>query len=172
MLNATNTGYAKNLVMPHKHFTLKQKIQWQKKIIKHDRWIIATRQVHTIAVTRFARHQLRWTQLELRRSLQQLSYSALDFGSPSGWPLHHKLWDCIGKYEGSPTSVNPNGHYGLLQMHWNWGYGIVGAASNYSKKDQELAAERGYAASNYNTSFLYDQWFNYDKAEGECLQYA
>ncbi len=88
------------------------------------------------------------------------------------FPPHRALWECISKYEGAPTSVNPNGHYGMLQMHWNWGYGIVGAASSYTKAEQEWAAERAYAAAGYSTSFLFGQWFDYDNAAGDCLRLA
>lgn len=114
------------------------------------------------------RRQLGWLRSELARTRAALRRTV----GPQGFPPHHALWTCISRYEGSPTSVNPNGHYGMLQMHWNWGYGIVGAASSYSQAAQEWAAERGYAASHYSRSFLYGQWFNYDAAAGPCLQYA
>lgn len=92
----------------------------------------------------------------------------------ASFPPHHRLWDCIGDYEGSPTSVNPNGHYGKLQMTWNWFHQIKGAASNYSEAEQEWAAERAYMQ--YRTrsariSFLNGQWFNYDDADG-CVVFA
>ena len=90
----------------------------------------------------------------------------------SAYPPHHALWTCIGRYEGGATSVNPNGHYGMLQMTWNWFGYIKGAASNYPQSVQEWAAERAYANNHYSSSFLYGQWFNYDHAAGECLQYG
>lgn len=55
-------------------------------------------------------------------------------------------------------------------MHWDWGNGIVGDAGNYSQSQQEWAAERGYRQG--GIPFLYSQWFDYDNAAGECLQYA
>lgn len=88
------------------------------------------------------------------------------------FPPHHKLWLCISHFEGGVHSVNPNGHYGMLQMSWNWlGY-IKGAASDYSQLVQERAAEHAYKDYHYAHSFLYGQWFNYDHAAGTCLPYA
>lgn len=91
-----------------------------------------------------------------------------------GFPPHHKLWLCISHFEGGVHSVNPNGHYGMLQMSWNWlGY-IKGAASNYPQPVQEWAAEHAYKDNRYAHSFLYGQWFNYEPAiaAGKCLRYA
>jgi hypothetical protein len=90
-----------------------------------------------------------------------------------GFPPHHSLWVCISRYEGSPTSINPNGHYGMLQMHAGWGYGTSYHASDDPQSVQEWAAENGWHANGYpSTSFLYGQWFNWDGAAGECLKYA
>jgi hypothetical protein len=89
----------------------------------------------------------------------------------SVFPPHHALWTCIGAHEGSPTSVNPNGHYGLLQMTWNWMGLIKGAASNYPRAVQEWAAERAWAENGYSVSFLDGQWLEWDGAY-ECLVYA
>lgn len=152
---------------PSKNLTLKQIIKWQRLIIRHDRWVIRTAKVHKPKVVKFHKAQLSWTEEELKQSLKTLAAKI-----NTGFPPHHLLWVCISKYEGGVHSINPNGHYGMLQMHLDWGYGIVGAASNYSQSQQEWAAERGYAASNYSSSFLYGQWFNYDNAESECLRYA
>lgn len=168
-LAAGQTAEAKNLMMPRQHhMTLKQIIRWQRQIIKHDKWVIDSRKVHRPEVVRFARKQLIWTQKELKENLAKLrpKYIVL------GYPPHHKLWLCISRYEGGVKSVNPNGHYGMLQMSWNWlGY-IKGAASNYSQSVQEWAAEKAYRDYHYARSFLYGQWFNYDNAAGECLGYA
>jgi len=90
----------------------------------------------------------------------------------SAFPPHHALWTCISRFEGSPTSINPNGHYGMLQMHAGWGYGTSYHASDDPQAVQEWAAERAYAANHYSTSFLYGQWFDYDGAAGTCLRYA
>lgn len=163
--------------MPHKHFDLQTKIQWQRKIIRHDKWVIKTRLLHTQASVSFARKQLLWTKSELRSSLAQLGSSARQYGlvSTGSFPPHRQLWECISKYEGGVHSVNSNGHYGMLQMHAGWGYGTSYHASDDSQQVQEWAAERAFASSNYNKSyggFLWQQWFYYDAAEGECLQYA
>lgn len=56
-------------------------------------------------------------------------------------------------------------------MHEYWGYGTSRYASDDSQLVQEQAAERAYAASGYSSSFLYDQWFDYDYAS-YCLKYA
>lgn len=89
----------------------------------------------------------------------------------ASFPPHHALWTCIGRYEGSPTSVNPNGHYGMLQMTYNWFGVISGKASDYSQAVQEWAAEKVYAKQSDKAGFLNGQWFNYDAADG-CIVYA
>lgn len=90
----------------------------------------------------------------------------------SAWPTHHTLWYCIAGEESghNPQSINPNGHYGLLQMHPNWGYGTSYYASNDSALVQEWAAELAYKASGYSYSFLYGQWFEWDSAD-YCAKY-
>lgn len=87
------------------------------------------------------------------------------------WPRHHQLWLCISSTEGSPTSINPNGHYGMLQMHADWGYGTSHHASDDSQLVQEQAAERAYASAHYASSFLRDQWFKWD-GRYDCMTYA
>jgi hypothetical protein len=117
---------------------------------------------------------MKWTQRELRKSLRQLAKQAKARAAPAGYPPHHRLWVCIAGFEGSPTSVNPNGHYGMLQMTLNWMNVVPGKASAYSELQQEWFAEQAY--SEYHTlaakiGFLDGQWFNYDAADG-CVAYA
>jgi hypothetical protein len=125
--------------------------------------------VHHPEVVRFAQKQLIWTQKELKESLAVLKARI----SSSGFPPHHNLWLCISRHEGGVHSINPNGHYGMLQMTWNWFGYIKGAASNYSQSVQEWAAERAYRDHHFARSFLYGQWFNYwPNYSGDCLGYA
>ncbi len=114
---------------------------------------------------RIAAIDRRLAVLEARR------LAALRARAASAWPAHHQLWICISRFEGSPSSVNPNGHYGMLQMHAGWGYGTSYHASDDPQVVQERAAERAYAASGFSRSFLFGQWLNYDAAGG-CLAYA
>ena len=74
------------------------------------------------------------------------------------WPPHHALWLCISHREGGIRSVNPNGHFGMLQMHAGWGYGTSYHASDDSQLVQEWSAERGYRASGFSLRWLYGQW--------------
>ena len=87
------------------------------------------------------------------------------------WPPHHALWGCISSSEGSPTSVNPNGHYGMLQMHADWGYGTSHHASDDSQYVQEWAAENAYTSSRDPRAFLIGQWLQWD-GRYDCLKYA
>jgi hypothetical protein len=109
---------------------------------------------------------LRWVdRLWLRRRLAARHRALTHPAIP-----HLRLWLCIhhgeaGDWQNEDTGHN--GHYGGLQMHWNWGYGIVGDAAHYSATEQMLAAERGYRASGYSRSWLYGQW-----AHPECMAYA
>lgn len=159
--------------MPHKHFNLKEQIKWQRKIIRHDKWVIKTKSLHTATSVLFARKQLSWTQLELQQSLRQLYYSAQQYGLASStglFPPHHKLWICIHNHEAGDwgnRDTGHNGHYGGLQMHPNWGYGTSYYASEDSQIIQERAAEAGYKASGYSRTWLMGQWAHYD-----CLKYA
>jgi len=174
------------------HLSLAQRIHAQRSLIVADWKVVTTwrtrqvrlkglapssgwRKVSALLVEPSSIHwrylHMKWTQRELRESLRQLARSRSSPSASAGFPPHHALWVCIGGHEGSPTSVNPNGHYGMLQMHWNWGYGIVGAASNYSQAAQEWAAERAYEASGRSRSFLIGQWLEWDGAY-ECLAYA
>lgn len=90
------------------------------------------------------------------------------------WPAHHALWVCISKYEsgGDPHNKHNPSYRGYLQMSFGWLNLISGDPADYSQYEQEQAAETGYAASNYSSSFLYGQWFNYDGAAGDCMRYA
>lgn len=90
------------------------------------------------------------------------------------YPPHHALWMCIFRHEASTApgrwhneDTGNNGHYGGLQMHWSWGYGIHGDPAHYSQLQQEWAAERGYRANGYSHTWLMGQWKHYD-----CLGYA
>jgi hypothetical protein len=83
---------------------------------------------------------------------------------------HLALWLCIhhgeaGDWHNEDTGHNQ--HYGGLQMHWSWGYGIVGDPARYSEEQQLAAAERGYRANGYSRSWLLSQWYH-----PECLGYA
>ena len=152
---------------PYKTLSLKGIIWWQRRIVSHDRWVIKTAKTHRQELVLWHRKQLKWTNHALKRSLHLWRSRYV-----STWPAHHSLWVCISRYEGGVHSINPNGHYGMLQMHAGWGYGTSYHASDDSQLVQEQAAERAYAASNYHQSFLWEQWFNYDAAESECLKYA
>ena len=121
-------------------------------------------------VARLARYAARVRVAAIDQRLGRLAALERARRAASAWPPHRRLWECISRYEGSPTSVNPNGHYGMLQMHADWGYGTSSHASDDPQIVQEWAAERAYAAANYSSSFLYGQWLNYDAADG-CLAY-
>ena len=97
------------------------------------------------------------------RSLQAVKKAQSEF------PPHHALWLCIHGGEAATWydhDSGHNGHYGGLQMSYNWlGY-ISGDAANYSQAQQEWAAEKAWAANGYSSSFLYGQWYEWDNADG------
>lgn len=135
-------------------------------ITRHDRDVIRFFHHHPqLAATPAGAKVLAELLPRVVRSLQAAEQPA--------WPAHHQLWLCINDNESKDNwaGVNPNGHYGGLQMHEYWGYGTSRYASDDSQLVQEQAAERAYAASGYSSSFLYDQWFDYDYAS-YCLKYA
>ena len=143
------------------------------------RWLVAPRHATCWSVpwsrscdrARLARRAARLELAAIDRRLAVLAAAAARARAASAWPAHHLLWICLSRHEGSPTSVNPNGHYGMLQMHAGWGYGTSYHASDDPQIVQEQAAERAYAASGYSSGFLYGQWIDYDGAT-ECLAYA
>lgn len=127
---------------------------------RHGRVLLGVRMHHSEPYDLWwHRQQLRWTKRELAETRAKIR------AQTSIYPPHHKLWLCISRYEGSPTSVNPNGHYGMLQMHADWGYGTSHHASDDPQSVQEWAAEKAWAASNYSYSFLYGQWYEWDAAD-------
>ncbi len=86
-------------------------------------------------------------------------------------PIPHKaLWMCIHSLEAGSwdnEDTGSNGHYGGLQMHWSWGYGILGDPAHYTEQQQLAAAERGYRASGYSQAWLLGQWNH-----PGCIAYA
>jgi len=100
------------------------------------------------------------------RSLQAVATAKAE--TPE-FPPHHALWVCIHRSEASSWydhDSGHNGHYGGLQMAWNWlGY-VNGDAANLSQAQQEWAAEKAWAASGYSYSFLYGNWYEWDNADG------
>lgn len=81
------------------------------------------------------------------------------------YPPHHNLWVCIHNHEGSWDNHGP-GHYGGLQMTWNWMGVIHGDAGNLSEAQQEWAAETAWKENGYGYSFLEGQWYEWDGADG------
>lgn len=99
----------------------------------------------------------RVSEARIKQALYRLRLAA--------YPPHHLLWLCISSGEGGIRSINPNGHYGMLQMHAGWGYGTSYYASDDSQMTQEWAAERAYKASHYSRAWLYGQW----AADAHCF---
>ena len=81
------------------------------------------------------------------------------------FPPHHALWVCIAGHEAGWHDHGP-GHYGGLQMTWNWMRLIPGDAGDLSQAQQEWAAEKAWSQNNYRYSFLYGQWYAWDNADG------
>lgn len=172
-LAVTASAGAESLRIKHKPWramTTHQKVIVLRKQVHKDKCIIRFWKNHS--KTHKASVQTHWARVSLRIASRSLAKLQSRPAALRGWPPHHALWVCIGGYEGSPTSVNPNGHYGMLQMTYNWFGYIKGRASDYPQAVQEWAAERAYENNHYSTSFLWQQWFKWDNAEAECLKYA
>jgi hypothetical protein len=130
--------------------------------LQHARHVIAFFDRHrAAAATPPGQHAL-WNAIHV------LSTAVRSLQSASIYPPHHRLWTCIHSHEASSWSaVNPNGHYGGLQMTWGWlGY-LNGNPAALTQAQQEWAAERAWAASGYSYAFLVSQWYAYDAA-GVC----
>jgi hypothetical protein len=129
----------------------------------------AQRAQHTIAF--FDHHRKAAATLNgqrvLWRAIHLLTAATRTVQAEDIYPPHHALWLCIhGGETGSWAAVNPNGHYGGLQMTWGWlGY-IAGDPAAHSQAEQEWAAERAWAANGYSYGFLYGQWYEWDNADG------
>jgi hypothetical protein len=183
-------GAGNSLRVKHKPWrimTTQQKIIVLEKQIHKDKCIIRFWKNHReLASTNApmpykARIQTHWARVSLRiarKHLRQLMVTprvttTRYVSGGKGFPPHHALWLCLHSVEaGSWQDHNSggNGHYGGLQMHYNWGYGIVGDAGNYSQTEQEWAAERGYRASGYSSSFIYGQWLEWEHGAGDkCI---
>lgn len=143
---------------------------------KHHRYIEVqvgktASQIHQMVLNRlwWEKRGRHW----IREARRRLAYHRVVYHA-SGFPPHHALWLCEYRHEASTApgqwhneDTGNNGHYGGLQMHWSWGYGIVGDPAHYSQLQQEWAAERGYEANHYSHTWLLGQWAHYD-----CLAYA
>lgn len=141
--------------------------------IKHHTSITTGETAANLPITAQWRNRLKFHLWMVRRARGWITEAnaRLTKQALGTFPPHHALWVCIGNNEGSPTSVNPNGHYGMLQMTYNWLRLIKGRASDYSQAVQEWAAEKGYQANHYSQSFLIDQWLKWDGAY-YCLKFA
>lgn len=87
---------------------------------------------------------------------------------------HEQLWQCVHEHEAGSWSDHDsggNGHYGGMQMSWDWLGLVNGDAGNLSEYEQMRVAETAYARSGYSSSFLDGQWFDYDHGYS-CLAYA
>lgn len=162
---ATNTAHAENTrvmcpgVIKGVTFYRNATWKWQGKLgIAQSK--ISVKHFHSCDFARWAAHK--WMKQASLHRVRYVKYRK----SLTGFPPHHSLWVCIGSFEGGVTSVNPNGHYGMLQMTYNWMGVIKGRASDYSQAVQEWAAEKAWAANGYSYSFLYQQWFAWDNADG------
>lgn len=89
----------------------------------------------------------------------------IDSAAPPLYPPHHALWVCIHGYEGAWDNHGPS-YYGGLQMSWNWMKLIPGDAGNLTESQQEWAAEKAWQENGYSYSFLYQQWYEWDNADG------
>lgn len=167
--------------------TLEQREQYQLRSIRHANGVLAYWHHHralastTPATVRWHRAQLHWLGRELRQTRSAIAAVRARAEAArrataaravfSSFPPHHALWLCIHRGEGAWSDPNSggNGHYGGLQMHPGWGYGTSYYANNDSQYTQEWAAERGYAASGYSSTWLNGQW---GQTISPCWQYA
>lgn len=103
-----------------------------------------------------------------RLTLQRINRAIMAARKAAQRPAHYAGWMCIHGGEGAWYATNPNGHYNGLQMHWSWGYGIVGNPNDYTPAEILAAAENGYAASGHSRAWLNGQW---GQTIGPCWAY-
>lgn len=146
--------------MPRKHtLTLTGKIKWQKRIIKHDQWVIRTARFHRRSRVLFAIRQLRWTKLELRQSLQQFRHRVLFFGGQRYTLLPATIcsdcWDRVADCEshGNWHINTGNGFYGGLQFTYTtWlsaGGGRYASRADYATREQQIVIASSLSLSNW-----------------------
>ncbi len=143
--------------------SVKAKVAYFQRSITEDRQAIRWLQSEWAPRTLARESELGWEWRALHWHLALLREYAAKLLPP--WPPHHLLWLCISHGEGGIHSINPNGHYGMLQMHADWGYGTSHHASDDSQMVQEWAAEHAYKASGYSQGFLWQQW----AADARCF---
>jgi resuscitation-promoting factor RpfA len=142
------------MVIPKKaHLTLHQKIWWQKRIIRHDKWVVHTAKVHKPKVVKFHRAQLRWTTRELQESMSALVAVAPKFAPTSG--ICMSCWDQVANCEsgGNWNTNTGNGFYGGLQFTIEtWlgaGGGRFASRADYATREQQIYVASGLALSNW-----------------------
>lgn len=146
------------MVMPRKHgMTLTEIIKWQKKIIRHDRWVIHTRRSHSFKAVRFARMQLQWTRKELKQASLRLSYSLHSSGSASHYSSTI-CWDCWDRVADCESHGNwnintGNGFYGGLQFTTTtWissGGGRYASRADLATREQQITIAAPLSLSNW-----------------------
>lgn len=150
----TNTADAKNMVIPRgRHLSLSETIKWQKRIIKHDKWVIHTRHIHTSRSVLFAHHQLKWTTKELQQSLRSLSI-ARSYGTRS-FTICWSCWDRVAYCEstGNWSDNTGNGFYGGLQFTvttWiNSGGGRYASRADLATREEQIIIASGLSLGNW-----------------------
>jgi hypothetical protein len=142
------------MVIPKKaHLTLHQKIWWQKRIIRHDKWVVHTAKVHKAKVVKFHRAQLRWTTRELQESMSALLTAVPKYLPTSG--ICWSCWDQVANCEsGGNWSTNTgNGFYGGLQFTKDTWKGAGGRRfakrADLATREQQIYVASGLALSNW-----------------------
>lgn len=136
--------------MPKKQFSLQERIRWQKKILRHDRWVLHTKGSHHRSVVRFARAQQEWTTRELKKSqslLQSGSQSTRYLSSSSS--ICWACWDRVAYCEstGNWHTNTGNSFYGGLQFTqttWqaNGGFRYASRADLATREEQIMIASQ------------------------------
>ena len=138
---------------PSKSLTQQEIIKWQRKIIRHDKWVIRTRTSHFSSTVKFAKNQLKWTTRQLRLSLVRLSAA-----SHSGFSSSGICWDCWDRVADCESHRNwhtntGNGFYGGLQFTvetWNNSGGNRFAdRADYATREQQIMIASKLSLSNW-----------------------
>lgn len=164
-LIVVSSARAHNLIIPHKphsiHKTgvtaIRWEIRWQRRIIRHDRWVLRTHRLHHFSRVVFARAQLRWTSRELAQSHRRLS-SALrsayfsGFSSRICWVCWDRVHDCEAHTAGWFANTGNNFYGGLqfTQDTWNRSGGTRYAdRADHATREQQIAIAAPLALSNW-----------------------
>jgi hypothetical protein len=154
------TADAHSVIKEHqaKKLSLTQRIHLQRRIVRHDKWVIRTAKIHTKRAVWWHKKQLAWTTRELAQSLSTRTSLDTRFVSASTHYSSSICWACWDRVAycesgGNWGLVTGNGFYGGLQ--WvisTWlanGGGRYASMPNAASREQQITIAAPMSLSNW-----------------------